>query len=95
MLIQFKREFRFDEVLRLWEALWARPRQGLHLYMAVAVLGRQRRRILERDLDFDGLLKLCVELAGRIDLDQALADAEALQQFAGEAGRAAVAGLLP
>ena len=93
VLVDFKREFAFDEVLRLWEALWARPHDHLHLYMAAAVLGRQRRRILGEDLDFDGLLKLCVEAAGRIELGQALADAEALREFAGEAGRRVVAGL--
>lgn len=31
VLIQFKREFKFDQVLRLWEALWARPKDHVHL----------------------------------------------------------------
>lgn len=62
-------------------------------YLAVAILARQRRHILEGDLDFDGLLKLCVDLAGQVDLEQALADAEALREFAGEAGRQVVAAL--
>jgi len=92
VLILFKREFSFDKVLRLWEALWAHPGDNFLLYVCVAVLERQRRRILDEDLDFDGLLKLCVDLAGHIDLEQTLADAEMLREFAGEAGHVAVIG---
>ena len=95
ILILFKREFNFDQVLRLWEALWAKPGHQLHLYLAAAVLCRQRRRILEESLDFDGLLELCVQLAGNIDLEMALADAEKLRIFAGEAGEALVGELPP
>jgi len=95
VLILFKREFPFDQVLRLWEALWARPADHLHLYLSVAVLSRQRRRIIEENLDFDGLLKLCVEIPGTINLEQALADAEMLKECAGEAGEIVVAGLVP
>ena len=93
VLILFKREFAFDQVLRLWEALWARPGHHLHLHLAAALLSRQRRRIFEEDLNFDGLLKMCVDLAGEIDLEQALADAKMMKEHAGEAGEAAVAGL--
>lgn len=54
----------------------------------------QRRRILsDPDLDFDGLLKLCVSLAGRIDLEAMLRDALLLCQFAGTAGAECCAAL--
>lgn len=54
----------------------------------------QRRRILsDTSLDFDGLLKLCVCLAGRIDLEATLRDALLLCQFAGEAGQECCAAL--
>lgn len=47
LLIHFKREFPFDEVLRLWEALWTAPATPhLHLYMCCAVLMHHRRAIL-------------------------------------------------
>lgn len=59
------------------------------------MLCRQRRHILEDDLDFDGLLELCVHLAGNIDLEMALADAEKLRLFAGEVGQALVGELPP
>eukprot|EP00887_Chlorella_sp_A99_P005546 scaffold1.g5546.t1 len=88
VLILWKREFEFGEVLRLWEALWACPAtRHLHLYMCVAVLEHQRRRILgSPGLEFDDLLKLCVELAGRMDLGACLRNALLLCQYAGEAG---------
>lgn len=39
VLIHFKREFAFDEVLRLWEVFWScATTRHLHLYLAVAVL---------------------------------------------------------
>ncbi len=45
------------------------------------------------DLDFDGLLQFCIELQGKLDLDQMLRLAEALCLYAGDAGRDCVAGL--
>ncbi|RMZ54525.1 hypothetical protein APUTEX25_002101 [Auxenochlorella protothecoides] len=94
LLILFKREFGFDQVLRLWEALWtAVPTPHLHLYLAVAALASRRRDILTADADFDGMLRLCLELAGKLDLETLLRDAEALCAFAGDAGRAVVQGL--
>eukprot|EP00873_Tetraselmis_striata_P017495 jgi/Tetstr1/437759/TSEL_026413.t1 len=88
VLIQFKREFDFEGVLRLWEALWTRHlSEHFHLFMAVAVLEQHRRAIMADGMDFDGLLKLCIDLSGRIDLDALLRDAEALCMYAGDAGR--------
>ena len=45
-----------------------------------------RRTILEGDLDFDGLLRLCISLAGRLPLDPLLRTAEVLAAHAGAAG---------
>ena len=46
------------QVLRLWEALWTQhPAPQLHIFCAAALLERHRRAIMERNLDFDGLLK--------------------------------------
>ncbi|EFJ48093.1 hypothetical protein VOLCADRAFT_60703 [Volvox carteri f. nagariensis] len=94
LLILFKREFKFDEVLSLWEACWAcRRTRHLHLYLAAAVLVHHRRVILSSDLDFDGLLRLSIALAGRLELQPLLETAEALVGYAGEAGREVTAGL--
>ncbi|KXZ41575.1 hypothetical protein GPECTOR_384g191 [Gonium pectorale] len=94
LLISFKREFKYDEVLLLWETCWAcRATRQLHLYLAVAVLVQHRHLILTSDLDFDGLLRLCVGLSGRLQLRPLLDTAEALVRYAGEAGREATAEL--
>lgn len=94
VLIHFKREFKFDEMLRLWEAYWSCPlTKHLYLYMCVAVLVHHRRAIIEGDMEFDTLLKFCVELSGKLDMDQLLRLSEALCLYAGEAGNDCFAGL--
>ncbi|GFR42982.1 hypothetical protein Agub_g3981 [Astrephomene gubernaculifera] len=94
LLIHFKREFKFEEVLSLWEACWAcRRTRHLHLYLAAAVLVRHRRVILSSELDHDGLLRLCLGLGGRLELGPLLETAEALAGYAGEAGREVTQGL--
>ena len=60
MLIAFKREFPFDDVLRLWEVLWTdHYSNNFVLFIALAVLESHRDVILRylvevRDLDFHG-----------------------------------------
>jgi hypothetical protein len=95
LLIHFKREFEFDQIPRLWEAMWACPlTPHLHLYLAVAVLVHHRRQIMaDQGMDFDGMLKFCVHLSGKIDLEGMLRLAEALVRYAGPAGRECCQGL--
>lgn len=70
ILIQFKRELRFEETMRLWEVLWTRYlSEHLHLYLCVAILKRYRNKIIGEQMDFDTLLKFINELSGHIDLD--------------------------
>ena len=78
------------QVLRLWEALWSRHLgPHLHIYLAAAVLGIHRRAIMEADLDFDGMLKFCIQLSGKLDLPHLLRYAEKLAAAAGKAGQEA------
>ena len=94
ILIQFKREFELDQLMRLWEALWSRHHsEQMHLYVCVAVLEQHRRMIMREDMEFDGILKLCIELSGKIDLHTVLRDAEILCIYSGEAGRELLKGL--
>jgi hypothetical protein len=87
ILIHFKREFEYDNVLRLWEVLWSRYLSDhFHLYVCVAVLKRHRRKIMDEQMEFDTLLKFINDLSGRIELQATLRDAEALCRYAGEAG---------
>ncbi|EXC33718.1 TBC1 domain family member 15 [Morus notabilis] len=91
VLIQFKREFEYEKTMRLWEVLWTHYlSEHLHLYLCVAILKRQRNKIISEQMDFDTLLKFINELSGHIDLDSVLRDAEALCICAGENGAACI-----
>eukprot|EP00252_Welwitschia_mirabilis_P020499 TRINITY_DN5046_c0_g1_i3.p1 TRINITY_DN5046_c0_g1~~TRINITY_DN5046_c0_g1_i3.p1 ORF type:complete len:672 (+),score=142.29 TRINITY_DN5046_c0_g1_i3:181-2196(+) len=91
ILIQFKREFEYEKVMRLWEVLWTHYlSEHFHLYICVALLKRHRKKIIEEEMDFDTLLKFINELSYHIDLEKTLRDAEALCLCAGEAGSACI-----
>ncbi|KAL5212476.1 hypothetical protein ABZP36_023323 [Zizania latifolia] len=91
VLIQFKREFSFDQIMLLWEVLWTHYlSEHFHLYLCIAILKRYRSRIIGEQMDFDTLLKFINELSGQINLDRALQDAEALCSVAGDNGAACI-----
>jgi hypothetical protein len=79
ILISFKREFPFEDVLRLWEVLWTDYyTNGMVLFVALAVLESHRDVILRYLVEFDEILKYCNELSMTIELDTTLAQAEVL-----------------
>ncbi|KAK9812377.1 hypothetical protein WJX73_005909 [Symbiochloris irregularis] len=88
LLIHFKREFPFEQVLRLWEAEWTgHLGPHLHIFLAAAVLLVHRRTIMEDpDMDLDGLLRFCIQLSGRMDLPSLLRHAEGLTTSSGARG---------
>lgn len=46
----YKREFLWDDVLRLWETLWTNYLSSqFHLFIALAVLERHRGVIMDRE----------------------------------------------
>ncbi|KAI3524435.1 hypothetical protein L1887_03090 [Cichorium endivia] len=91
ILVQFKREFEYEEIMRLWEVLWTHyPSQHLHLYICVAILKTHRVKIMGEQMDFDTLFKYINELTCHIDLDSVLHYAEALCMSAGENGAATI-----
>ncbi|KAM7268402.1 hypothetical protein ACFE04_010568 [Oxalis oulophora] len=91
VLIQFKREFEYDKIMRLWEVLWTHCfSEHMHLYICVAILKRWRSKIIGEQMDFDALLQFINQLSGNIDLDSTLRDAEALCVYAGEEGAARI-----
>jgi hypothetical protein len=62
--------------------------------MAAAVLIQHRRLLLaDPSLDFDGLLAMSVERAGKLDLQALLQLAEALVVVSGQAGEHCCEGL--
>ncbi|KAI9446242.1 RabGAP/TBC [Lactarius indigo] len=79
ILISFKREFPFEDVLRLWEVLWTDYyTNGMVLFVALAVLESHRDVMLRYLVEFDEILKYCNELSMTIELDTTLAQAEVL-----------------
>lgn len=87
ILIQFKREFEYESVMRLWEVLWTHYlTEHFHLYICVALLKKYRRKIVDEQMDFDCLLRFINGLSGQINLEAALRDAESLCILAGDSG---------
>ncbi|KAL4077167.1 rab-GTPase-TBC domain-containing protein [Scleroderma yunnanense] len=79
VLIAFKREFPFGDILRLWEVFWTDYySNNFVLFVALAVLESHRDMILRYLLEFDEILKYCNELSMTIELDSTLAQAEVL-----------------
>ncbi len=59
ILISFKREFPFEDVLRLWEVLWTDYyTNGMVLFVALAVLESHRDVMLRYLVEFDEILKV-------------------------------------
>ncbi|KAK8916326.1 hypothetical protein KSP39_PZI022349 [Platanthera zijinensis] len=91
ILIQFKREFELEQLMRLWEVLWTHYKsEHFHLYVCVAVLKRYRSEIIGQRMSFDSLLKFINELSGKLVVDDILTAAEKLCNFAGEEGEACI-----
>jgi hypothetical protein len=79
LLVWYKREFQWLDVLRLWEGLWTDYLSAnFHLFIAVAILEKHREVIMEHLRGFDEVLKYVNELSNTIDLPSTLVRAEAL-----------------
>jgi len=79
LLVWYKREFEWPDVLRLWEVLWTDHLSSqFHLFVAVAVLEKHRDVIIQHLRGFDEVLKFVNDLSGRIDLKDNLVRSEAL-----------------
>ncbi|KAI9885469.1 MAG: hypothetical protein M1823_002737 [Watsoniomyces obsoletus] len=79
LLVWFKREFEWADVLRLWETLWTDLYSSqFHLFVALAILEKHRGVIMDHLLHFDEVLKYVNELSSTIDLQSTLIRAEGL-----------------
>ncbi|KAF3931378.1 hypothetical protein ABW19_dt0200332 [Dactylella cylindrospora] len=79
ILVWYKREFEWNDVLRLWETLWTNYLSGqFHLFIALAILERHKAVIMDHLQHFDEVLKYINELSGTIELNSTLIRAEAL-----------------
>ncbi|KAE9374283.1 RabGAP/TBC [Stipitochalara longipes BDJ] len=79
LLVWYKREFQWLDVLHLWEVLWTDYlSSGFHLFVALAILEKHRDVIMEHLKHFDEVLKYVNELSMTTDLESTLIRAEAL-----------------
>ncbi|KAK4944680.1 hypothetical protein LTR28_008184 [Elasticomyces elasticus] len=79
LLVWYKREFAFGDILRLWEGLWTDYLSAnFHLFVAVSILEKHRTVIMEHLKGFDEVLKYVNDLSNTIDLNSTLIRAEAL-----------------
>uniref|UniRef100_A0A060T1M3 GTPase-activating protein GYP7 n=1 Tax=Blastobotrys adeninivorans TaxID=409370 RepID=A0A060T1M3_BLAAD len=79
LLVWFKREFLWNDVLRLWEVLWTDYLSSqFHLFIALAILDKNKDVIMEHLKQFDDILKYMNELSMTLDLEDILIRAEIL-----------------
>jgi len=74
ILVRFRREFAYPNILTLWEVLWTAEAAGhgsdYHLWMCVCLLHRQRNTILGRRMKADDLLRHANDLSGTLSADE-------------------------
>uniref|UniRef100_V9KEN0 TBC1 domain family member 15 n=1 Tax=Callorhinchus milii TaxID=7868 RepID=V9KEN0_CALMI len=79
LLIWFKREFAFQDILRLWEVLWtAQPCPNFHLLLCCAILDSERDALMNPNYGFNEILKHINELTMRLNMEDILCRAEAI-----------------
>lgn len=79
LLVWYKREFKWMDVLHLWEVLWTDYlSSSFHLFIALAILEKHRDVIMTHLKHFDEVLKYINELSNTIDLESTLIRAEQL-----------------
>ncbi|KAI8070079.1 rab-GTPase-TBC domain-containing protein [Thamnidium elegans] len=79
LLVWFKREFEWEDVIRLWEVLWTdHLSDKMVLFIALAVIDAHRDVILKELNQFDEILKYINDLTGNIPLEPTLQRAEVL-----------------
>lgn len=79
LLIWFKREFAWEDIMRLWEVLWSdHLTSEFHLFVALAILDKHRDVIMDHLTQFDEILKYINDLSRTIDLEETLQRAEIL-----------------
>ncbi|XP_054844294.1 TBC1 domain family member 15 [Eublepharis macularius] len=79
LLIRFKREFSFQDILRLWEVMWTElPCQNFHLLICCAILESEKQQIMEKHYGFNEILKHINELSMKINVEEVLCKADAI-----------------
>src|SRR5204863_3061888 len=64
LLVWYKREFKWTDVLRLWEMLWTDYlSSSMHLFIALAILEKHRDVIMDHLKHFDEVLKYSMSIS--------------------------------
>ncbi|GAN03755.1 GTPase-activating protein GYP7 [Mucor ambiguus] len=79
LLVWYKREFPWKDMLSLWEVLWTDYlTDRFHLFIALSILDQHRDVIIEYLKNFDEILKYINDLSMTINLEETLQRAEIL-----------------
>ncbi|KAF9581249.1 GTPase activating protein [Lunasporangiospora selenospora] len=79
LLIWYKREFEWVDIMRLWEVLFSdHLSTQFHLFVAMAVLDKHRDMMMDHLHAFDEILKYVNDLSMTINLEETLQTAEIL-----------------
>ncbi|KAM5170209.1 TBC1 domain family member 15 isoform 2-T2 [Mantella aurantiaca] len=79
LLIRFKREFSFHDILQVWEVIWTGlPCQNFHLLICCAILESEKKQIMEQNYGFNEILKHINELSMKLEINDVLCKAEAI-----------------
>jgi len=79
LVLCFKREFIFHEVLKIWEACWARYQTDyFHIFLCVAVVSLYGEVCLEKKMDSDEILQYFTDMATKFDGSAVLKEGRAI-----------------
>lgn len=79
ILILFKREFQFPDIMTLWEVLWTDlPCKNFHLLICISILLMKKDTIMGNNFGFNEILKYINDLSFKIELEKTLEHAEGL-----------------
>lgn len=66
LLVWFKRELSYEDVLHLWEVLWTGlPCQNFHLLISISILETEKNTLMENNYGFTEILKVCTKCSNR------------------------------
>lgn len=80
-LLDFKREFNYDDVFKVWEMIWASKTvasPNMVLFIALALVEQYREIILENNMDFCEIIKFFNEMAEHHEVESILENARKL-----------------